>query len=57
MTFAPSIFQLFTIWTIDGLPDGAYREFRLDINEPDTDLTRWLSLESLQIWQSDDAAD
>ena len=30
----------------------AYYEFRLDINENDTDTERWLSFDALQIWQS-----
>ncbi|MHC4500081.1 MAG: hypothetical protein ACYS21_13310, partial [Planctomycetota bacterium] len=40
---------------VDG--DGteeAYLEFRLDINEPDTDLKRWMSVDIIQIWQSND---
>ena len=35
--------------------DVAYYELRLDINEQDTDTERWLSLDALQIWQSDTA--
>jgi hypothetical protein len=36
----------------DGVKEG-YRQFRLDINENDTDLLRWLSVDAIQIWQSD----
>ncbi|MHC4753202.1 MAG: hypothetical protein ACYTFW_25470, partial [Planctomycetota bacterium] len=37
---------------LDGTPE-AYYEFRLDINESDTNLARWLSVDAIQIWQSD----
>ncbi len=35
----------------DGV-DEAFRQFRLDINENDTDLGRWLSLDTVEVWQS-----
>ncbi|MGE5295193.1 MAG: SdrD B-like domain-containing protein, partial [Solirubrobacterales bacterium] len=44
---------------IDTNGDGtqeAYRVFRLDINETNTDAGRWLSLDTIQIWQSDTAS-
>src|SRR5262249_6009237 len=31
----------------------AFREFRLDINENNNDVDRWLSLDRIQVWQSD----
>ncbi len=39
----------------DGAPERIRAAFRLDINENDNDLTRWLSLDNLEIWQSDTA--